>query len=110
MRLLDIIHAVIRNPYCQPFELRSGEIVELEVTAPSSIYLMTTDNLARYRAGRKDYVAEASLPFASRVELVAHKAGVWYLVSERPLEGVCHLRRGLEVRTARLHLTRSKTR
>ena len=63
---------------------------------------MTEDNIQKYRAGRKDYAAEENLPFASPIELVARKAGRWYLVSEQPLEGLYRVRRGVESRTGRL--------
>lgn len=98
----------MRDPYCQPFDLRSGEIVELHVDAAGLVYLMTDENLIKYRAGREDFKAEASLPFASPIELVAGKTGRWYLVSEQALEGLYRVRRGLESRTGILQMIRRR--
>jgi hypothetical protein len=77
----------VRKPYCQALDLRSGEIVEIHVDVAGVVYLTTEDNLQKYRAGRVDYAAEESLPFASPIELVARKPGRWYLMSEQPLGG-----------------------
>jgi Domain of unknown function (DUF1883) len=98
----------VRNPYCQPFDLRSGEIVELHIDVAGLVSLMTDENLLKYRAGRDDYTAEESLPFASPIELVARKAGRWYLVSEQPLEGLYRVRLGLESRTGLLQMFRRR--
>jgi hypothetical protein len=99
----------VRDPYCQPFDLHGGEIVELHVDVAGLIYLMTDENLLKYRAGREDFTAEESLPFASPIELVARKTGRWYLVSEQALEGLYRVRRGLESRTGLLQLTRRRS-
>ena len=96
-----------RNPYCQPFNLRSGEIVELRGGEAAPVYLMTGDNLMKYRAGRDDYVAEVSMPFAELIELVAAKAGNCHLVCEQPLRGTYRVRRGLDERTGTLQMARS---
>lgn len=84
-----------RNPYCQAFDLVSGQIVELHVDEAGLVYLMTSENLAKYCAGRGDYAAEESMPFADPIELVAGEAGRWYLVSEQLLRGAYRLRRDL---------------
>jgi hypothetical protein len=98
-----------RNPYLQAFDLRSGEIVELTVGAAGLLYLMTPENLTKYCAGREDYKAEGAMPGVSPIELVAGRAGRWYLVSEHPLEGTYRLRRGLDVRSGSLRMQRSRS-
>lgn len=95
-----------RNPYCQSLELRAGEIVELHGDEAGLVHLMTAENFAKYCASRDDYTAEGSLPFADPIELVARKAGRWFLVCEQQLRGEYRLRRGLYVRTGRLQMYR----
>lgn len=97
-----------RNPYCQAFELRSGEIVELHLEAAGLVYLMTAENMPKYCAGRDDFIAEGNLPFATPIELVARKTGRWFLVSEQRLTGTYRLRRGLETKTGRLQMYRAR--
>jgi hypothetical protein len=108
LRKRAIITRVPRNPYCQAFDLRSGEIVELDVDAAGLVYLMTAENMPKYCAGRDDFIAEASMPFANPIELVARKAGRWFLVSEDLLQGSYRLRRGLESKAGRLQMYRAK--
>ncbi|HEX3458963.1 MAG TPA: DUF1883 domain-containing protein [Candidatus Baltobacteraceae bacterium] len=85
-----------RQFYSQVFDLVGGQIVELNVDATCAVYLMTAENLARYRAGRDDFVAEGGMPLTRPIELVARKSGRWYLVAQDALRGGYNLRIGVQ--------------
>jgi len=93
---------VSRTVYCQPFDFHAGQIIELDVEPNGLVYLMTAENLAKYRAGRDDFSAEGGRPLTRPIELVARKGGRWYLVSDGPLQGPYRLRRGVEAMTGTL--------
>jgi hypothetical protein len=98
-----------RNPFCQAFELQSGQIVELAVDDAESAYLMTESNVIKYCEGRDDYEAEGSMPFASPIELVAADKGWWYLISEHQLRGRYRLRLGIRVTEGQLEMRRVRS-
>jgi hypothetical protein len=95
-----------RNPFCQAFDLESGHIVELRVNEAGPVYLMTPENLMRYCFGRDDYEAEGAIPLADPIELVARRAGRWFLVSEQQLLGTYRLRRGVHSTLGALKMRR----
>ncbi len=95
-----------RNPFCQAFDLESGHIVELHVDASGLVYLMTPENLMKYCFGRDDYEAEGAMPHADPIELVAGRAGRWFLVSEQLLIGTYRLRRGVQATQGALMMRR----
>lgn len=74
-----MVERPVRNPFCQAFDLVSGQIIELHLNEGTAlVYLMSSENVATYCAGRNDYQAEASMPFAEVIELVAGYAGRWF--------------------------------
>ena len=97
-----------RNPYCQAFDLNTGQIIELRVDEGGLVYLMTCENLSKYCAGRDDYLAEGSMPFADPIELVTREAGRWFIVCEHQLQGTFWLRGGFDVKSGPLQMHRVK--